>query len=165
MDVISLRKGSIRSWAESDWGRTFEVDKEVSEADPDLYDALLLPGGVLNPDKLRMDERAVAFVRAFFEQGKPVGAICHGPQVLIEADVIRGKTMTSYPSVRKDLSNAGANWVDKSVVVDHGLVTSRNPGDLQDFNHAIVEVFSGRGLTTESPATEVPQIQQQQATA
>lgn len=154
VEVISLQKGPVKGWNEKDWGKSFDADYAVAEADPDRYDGLLLPGGVMNPDKLRMDERAVAFIRTFSEQGKPIAAICHGPWPLIEAGALKGRTLTSYPSLKTDLTNAGAKWVDQPVVVDHGLVTSRNPGDLNDFNNAMVEVFSGKGLTTESPKKE-----------
>ncbi len=134
--------GKIRSWAEKDWGREFDVDVRLAEADPDHYDALVLPGGVLNPDKLRMNGFAVEFIRTFFERGKPVAAICHGLQTLIEADVVSGRRLTSYPSVKTDLRNAGANWVDEEVVVDEGLVTSRSPKDLPAFNAKMVEEFA-----------------------
>ena len=113
-----------------DWGDEVEVDVELGQARPEDYDGLVLPGGQINPDKLRLEPAAVDFVRAFFEAGKPVGAICHGPWLLVEADVARGRTLTSYASIRTDLRNAGAEWVDREVVVDQGLVTSRNPGDL-----------------------------------
>ena len=137
--LISPKAGSIRAWKHTDWGDTFKVDVVLSNAHADDYDALLLPGGVLNPDKLRIIPEAVNFVRSFVEAGKPVAAICHGPQLLIEADVVRGRKLTSYPSVKRDLINAGANWVDQSVVVDNGLVTSRKPDDISDFNRKMIE--------------------------
>jgi protease I len=140
--VVSPKKGEIRAWAESNWGQSVKVDVTLDEAKPDDYDGLLLPGGVLNPDKLRLQPKAVEFVRAFFESGKPVAAICHGPQLLIEADVVRGRRMTSYPSVKKDLMNAGAEWVDEPVVVDEGLVTSRKPDDIPQFNAKMIEEFA-----------------------
>ena len=118
---------------------TFEVDHVVDQVGIDDFDALVLPGGQMNPDNLRMNERAVSFARDFFEAGKPVAAICHGPWLLVEADVVRGRRVTSWPSLRTDLRNAGAEWVDESVVVDSGLVTSRNPDDLPDFNRKMVE--------------------------
>ena len=121
---------------------TFDVDKTVADASAGDYDGLVLPGGVANPDFLRTDEDAVAFVRAFFEQAKPVGVICHGPWTLIEADVVRGRTLTSWPSLRTDLRNAGANWVDEEVHVDEGLTSSRNPDDLPAFCAKIVEEFA-----------------------
>ena len=140
--IISPKEGEIRAWDEEDFGDTFDVDLKLDEAKPEDYDGLLLPGGVMNPDKLRMEPKAVEFVRAFFAAGKPVAAICHGPQILIEADVVRGRRMTSYPSVKKDLMNAGANWVDEEVVVDNGLVTSRKPDDIPAFNAKMIEEFA-----------------------
>lgn len=139
VDLISLKSGSIKGWKDGNWGDAEQVDRTVSDAKVEDYDALLLPGGVMNPDKLRMDPDAVAFVRAFFDQGKPVAAICHGPWLLAEADVVRGRKLTSYPSIRTDLLNAGAEWVDAEVVVDKGLVTSRNPKDLPAFNAKMLE--------------------------
>ncbi|HEV7347545.1 type 1 glutamine amidotransferase domain-containing protein [Telluribacter sp.] len=139
--IVSPEKGTIKGWDKTDWGDSFQVDKTVSEVSADDYDALLLPGGVLNPDKLRTDKKSVQFVRDFFEAGKPVASICHGPQMLIEADVVRGRKLTSYPSVSTDLKNAGANWVDAEVVTDHGLVTSRKPEDIPAFNRKMVEEF------------------------
>jgi protease I len=141
-ELISLQAGEIRAWDDEDFGDSFDVDKSINDARPDDYDALLLPGGVMNPDKLRMEPKVIEFVRAFFAAGKPVAAICHGPQVLIDADVVRGRKMTSYPSVKKDLMNAGANWVDEEVVVDNGLVTSRKPDDIPAFNAKMVEEFA-----------------------
>lgn len=137
--VISPKPGRIRGWKDGDWGEAVRVDKSIEEVSADSYDALLLPGGVINPDKLRREEKAVEFVRGFFAQGKPVAAICHGPQVLIEAEVVDGRTLTSFSSVRKDLVNAGATWVDREVVVDQGLVTSRSPDDLPAFNRKMIE--------------------------
>jgi protease I len=140
-DLISPQSGEIHAWDGDDFGDTFEVDVRLEDANANDYDGLLLPGGVMNPDKLRMEPKAVEFVRAFFEAGKPVAAICHGPQLLIEAEVVRGRKMTSYPSVKKDLMNAGANWVDEEVVVDNGLVTSRKPDDIPAFNAKMIEEF------------------------
>ncbi len=140
--IVSLKAGEIKGWDEKDWGDTIAVDLTVDEANADDFDALQLPGGVMNPDKLRMNEKAVTFIKAFFEAGKPVGAICHAPWTLIEAGVVKGKTLTSWASLRTDLENAGAKWVDKEVVTDNGLVTSRNPDDLPAFNEKIIEEFA-----------------------
>ncbi len=139
VDLISLKDGTIKGWKDGNWGDAEQVDRTVADAKGEDYDALLLPGGVMNPDKLRMDPDAVAFVRSFFDQGKPVAAICHGPWLLAEADVVRGRKLTSYPSIRTDLMNAGAEWVDAEVVVDKGLVTSRDPKDLPAFNARMLE--------------------------
>jgi protease I len=140
--LISPEGRQVRAWDEENWGDTFDVDVTLPEARAEDYDGLLLPGGVLNPDQLRLEKAAVDFIRAFFESGKPVAAICHGPQLLIEADVVRGRRLTSYPSVKRDLINAGAEWLDQPVVVDNGLVTSRTPDDLPDFNAKMIEEFA-----------------------
>ena len=139
VDVISPRSGKIKAWNHTDWGIEIDVDKELSTVSPDDYDALVLPGGVMNPDKLRQNKDAVAFVSAFLDEGKPVAAICHGPQVLIETGMLSGRNMTSYPSLQTDLKNAGALWVDEEVVVDNGLVTSRKPDDLPAFSKKMIE--------------------------
>jgi protease I len=141
-ELISLDEGEIQGFNHYDKADTFPVDKTVEEARADDYDALVIPGGVGNPDTMRMDENAVEFTRQFFEQGKPVGVICHGPWMLVEAGVVRGRNVTSWPSLRTDIQNAGGNWVDREVVVDEGLVTSRKPDDLPAFNEKIVEEFS-----------------------
>ena len=137
--LIAPQGGEVKAWDESDWGDSFPVDLPLDGADPNQYDALLLPGGAMNPDKLRMQPKAVQFVKSFFEQKKPVGAICHAPWLLIEADVVRGRTVTSYPSLQTDLRNAGANWVDQEVVTDMGLVTSRKPDDIPAFSRKLIE--------------------------
>jgi protease I len=140
-DLVSTEQGEIQAFNHLDKGDTFKVDRTVDEVSPSDYDALVLPGGVANPDFLRMDEGAVAFARGFFEQGKPVGVICHGPWTLVEADVVRGRKLTSWPSVQTDIRNAGGSWVDEEVVVDAGLVSSRKPDDLPAFCAKIVEEF------------------------
>ena len=140
--VVSLEAGTIRGWKMNKWGKTVEVDATVPEASADDYDALLLPGGVMNPDKLRMYPSAVQFVKSFFDAGKPVAAICHGPLLLVEAGVVPGRKVTSWPSIKTDLINAGANWVDHESVTDGNLVTSRKPDDIPAFNQAMIELFS-----------------------
>ncbi len=140
-ELVSPAKGKLQAWQHMEKGDKFPVDVELDVADPNTYDALLLPGGVANPDQLRMLPKAVSFVKSFFDQGKPVAAICHAPWMLVEANVVRGKTVTSWPSLHADLTNAGAHWVDREVVEDHGLVTSRKPDDLPAFNQKIVELF------------------------
>jgi protease I len=143
--IISPKSGKIKAWNETDWGIEVDVDKNLSDANPDDYDALVLPGGVLNPDKLRQNKDAIAFVSAFLDEGKPLAAICHGPQVLIETGMITGRRLTSYPSLETDLKNAGAEWVDEEVVVDNGLITSRTPADLDAFNAKTIEEI-GEGV-------------------
>ena len=140
--VVSLGSGSIKGWKDKNWGDSVDVDVTLAEASADDYDGLVLPGGQMNPDILRADEKAVAFVRDFFTQHKPVGAICHGPWLLVEAGVVDGRTVTSYKSIQTDMKNAGANWVDQEVVVDQGLVTSRQPEDLPAFNAKLIEEFA-----------------------
>jgi protease I len=142
VELISLESGEIQGFNHYDKADKFPVDKAVADVSADDYDALLLPGGVGNPDTLRMDQNAVSFVRSFFEQGKPVAAICHAPWMLVEADVARGREVTSFPSVKTDVENAGGNWVDREVVVDDGLVTSRSPADLPAFCAKVVEEFA-----------------------
>ena len=141
IDYISLDDGEIQAFNHLDQADKIKVDTAVKDADASDYDALLLPGGVANPDFLRMDEDAVAFVRSFVEQAKPIGSICHGPWTLVEADVVKGRTLTSFPSIRTDIRNAGGNWVDEEVHVDEGLVTSRKPDDIPAFTEKIVEEF------------------------
>ena len=140
--LISLEEGTVQAFNHLDKADTFDVDQTVAEASASDFDGLVLPGGVSNPDFLRMDSDAVGFVRAFFEQAKPVGVICHGPWTLVEADVVRGRTLTSWPSLKTDLRNAGATWVDEEVHVDEGLTSSRNPDDLPAFCAKIVEEFA-----------------------
>lgn len=137
--IVSPQKKEVRAWDVDDWGITLPVDVPLDEVSPDDYDGLLLPGGVLNPDKLRANKKAVDFVKHFLESGKPLAAICHGPQTMIETGMLKDRTMTSYPSVKTDLINAGVNWVDKEVVTDNGLVTSRSPKDLAAFNKKMLE--------------------------
>jgi protease I len=139
VSIVSPESGKVKGWKSTDWGDELTVDVPLEQVQADDFDALVLPGGVMNPDKLRRNEWALQFVRAFFETGKPVAAICHGPWTLIDAGIVEGRTMTSYPSIQTDLKNAGAHWVDKEVVVDNGLVTSRSPDDLPAFNRKIVE--------------------------
>ena len=144
VDLISPEASKVRSWDGTDWGEEFDVDVTLADAKAHAYDALLLPGGVMNPDHLRKEGTAVNFTRAFFDEGKPVAAICHAPWLLVEADVVRGRRMTSYPSLRTDLVNAGAQWVNEEVVVDDGLVTSRGPDDIPAFNRTMVGEIAER---------------------
>jgi protease I len=140
--IISPQSGKVKAWDKDKWGIEVDVDVVLTDASPDDYDALVLPGGVLNPDKLRQNKDAVAFVSAFLDEGKPLAAICHGPQMLIETGMISGRKLTSYPSLQTDLVNAGAEWVDEEVVVDNGLITSRTPADLDAFNRKTIEEIS-----------------------
>jgi protease I len=139
--IVSSKTGEVEGWKHFDKGDRFKVDVPVDTADAASFDALLLPGGVANPDQLRMNPKAVAFVKEFFELGKPVAAICHGPWTLIEAGVVRGRRITSWPSLKTDLANAGAKWTDEEVVVDNGLVSSRKPQDLPAFNREMIKLF------------------------
>ncbi|MBC2838291.1 type 1 glutamine amidotransferase domain-containing protein [Robiginitalea sp. SC105] len=139
VDIVSPESGSIKGWSNGNWSNSYEVTKTLNKAKAGDYHALVLPGGVINPDLLRINEDALVFVRDFFKMKKPVAAICHGPQVLISADVVKGRTLTSYKSIKDDLINAGATWKDQAVVVDDGFVTSRNPGDLPAFNSKLIE--------------------------
>jgi len=140
--IVSLKSGSIRAWNKGEWGDSIDVDTTVSRVKASDFDALVLPGGVMNPDKLRTDEKAVEFVKGFAAAGKPIAAICHGPWTLIDAGVVVGRTMTSWPSLKTDLTNAGAKWVDEEVVTDNGLVTSRKPADLPAFCDKMIEEFA-----------------------
>lgn len=140
--IVSPVKDKVKGWDHVEWGDEFEVEVKLDEADPDQYDALLLPGGVMNPDKLRRNQEAQNFVRHFFAAGKPVAAICHAPWTLIDTGLAAGRRLTSYHSLQTDLKNAGADWVDEEVVVDKNLITSRNPDDIPAFNRTIVEKFA-----------------------
>jgi len=142
--IVSPRSGRIRGWNFTAWGDEFPVDLALDRAAAEGFDALLLPGGVMNPDRLRMQPKSVAFVKAFFDAGKPVAVICHGPWTVIEAGAARGRRIASWPSLKTDLRNAGAEWVDEEAVVDGNLVSSRKPDDLPAFNRAMIEVFAGR---------------------
>jgi protease I len=148
--IISPQKEKVKGWNHDHWSIELPVDKNITEARSEDYDALVLPGGVLNPDKLRRNKEAVEFAKDFLETGKPVAAICHGPQLLIETALLEGRDMTSYPSVQTDLKNAGANWHDREVVVDNGLVTSRSPEDLEAFNKKMIEEIA-EGIHTPAP--------------
>lgn len=141
-EVVSLKDGTIQGWNHDEQGDSVEVDTTLESVDVKDYDALLLPGGVMNPDALRMDSTAVAFVKAFFDARKPVAAICHGPWTVIEAGAVRGRTLTSWPSLKTDIKNAGGTWVDQEVVVDGNLVTSRNPKDIPVFNREVAKLFA-----------------------
>lgn len=140
--LISPNKGKVKGWKNKNWGDEFQVDKELSAVNADDFDALLLPGGVSNPDTLRMNTQAVEFVKKFAQAHKPIAAICHGPWTLINADAVKGKKLTSYASIKLDLENAGAKWIDQEVVVDDNLVTSRKPEDIPAFNQALIALFA-----------------------
>jgi protease I len=143
--IVSLKSGEIKSWADGNWGKSYKVDKTLDEVTQADYNALMLPGGVMNPDTLRTNDSAINFVKSFFENHKPVAAICHASWLLAEAGVLKGRNITSYKSIKTDMINAGANWTDEEVVVDSGLVTSRNPDDLPAFNAKLVEeVYEGK---------------------
>ena len=158
-EIVSPQSGKVKGCKHTNWGDEFHVDRHLEDANPNEYDALLLPGGVMNPDKLRINPAAVNFVKHFVDRGKPIAAICHAPWTLIEAGAVRGRRMTSWPSLRTDLRNAGADWIDQEVVVDQGLVTSRKPDDIPAFNRKMIEAFAegkhqppskARDLTTTS---------------
>jgi protease I len=154
LELISLEQGEVQAFNHYDKAGSFNVDKTVEEAKAADYDGLVLPGGVGNPDNLRQDENAVHFVRDFFEQGKPVGAICHAPWTLVEAGVVRGRTLTSFPSLQTDIRNAGGTWVDEEVHVDQGLVTSRKPDDIAAFNDKLIEEFAEGRHVEQAQKTE-----------
>ena len=141
-EIVSRNREKVKGWKYTDWGTEFKVDKQVAKADPNSYDALMLPGGEMNPDHLRIDKTTIQFIQSFVRSGKPIAAICHGPLTLIEANAVKGRRLTSYPSLQTDLRNAGAEWVDQEVVTDRGLVTSRKPGDIPAFNRKMIEEFA-----------------------
>jgi len=149
--VVSLKEGPVKGWDMTKWGKEVPADLTLDNAKPDDFDALLLPGGVINPDKLRMEPKAIAFVKSFFDAGKPVAAICHGPWTIIEAGVARGRKIASWPSLKTDVRNAGAEWVDKEAVTDGNLVTARKPDDIPAFNRAMIELIS-KGSQQRRPA-------------
>ena len=153
VEIVSPQKEKVKAWAHDHWSIELPVDVNVEEADPNDYDALMIPGGVLNPDKMRMNDKCVEFAQHFLQEGKPVAAICHGPQLLIETGMLEGRNMTSYPSVKTDMINAGAIWADREVIVDNGLVTSRSPKDFEAFNKKMIEeIKEGK----HSPVTRTP---------
>ena len=160
--LVSPKNGKIKAWQHDDWGEELQVDLPLSNARADDFDALLLPGGVMNPDHLRSEPQAVEFVREFFRSGKPIAAICHGPWMLVEAGAVRGRTITSWPSLQTDIKNAGGDWVDREVVTDEGIVTSRKPDDIPAFNRKMIEEFgegihADRRLTATAPDTAADQ--------
>ncbi|HEX4567212.1 MAG TPA: type 1 glutamine amidotransferase domain-containing protein [Vicinamibacterales bacterium] len=142
VDVVSPQSSKVKGWKHTNWGEEVKVDVHLDKANPNEYDAILLPGGVMNPDKLRANEQAIRFVQSFVDAKKPIAAICHGPSTLIETGAVRGRTMTSWPSLKTDLKNAHAIWVDQECVVDNGLVTSRKPDDIPAFNRKMIEEFA-----------------------
>lgn len=142
VEIVSPRQGKVRGWNHGEWGKEIEVDRQIESARAADYDALMLPGGVMSPDKLRMNEKAVQFVREFYDSGKPIAAICHAPWMLVEAGIVRGMNVTSYPSLKTDIRNAGGNWIDEECVTDRGIVTSRQPADIPAFNVKMVEEFA-----------------------
>ena len=154
VEIVSPQKEKVKAWAHDHWSIELPVDINVEDADPNDYDALMIPGGVFNPDKMRLNEKCVEFAEHFLQAGKPVAAICHGPQLLIETGMLEGRNMTSYPSIKTDLTNAGAIWSDREVIVDNGLVTSRSPEDLDAFNKKMIEeIKEGQhSLVTRTPA-------------
>lgn len=158
VDLVSIKNGDVQAFRHAERGKTFPVDLTIEDANPDSFDGLVLPGGTMNPDALRMNRKAVQFVKDFFQQHKPVAAICHGPWMLVEADVVKDRKVTSWPSLRTDLENAGANWVDEEVVCDKGLVTSRKPDDLPAFCAKAIEEFAEgehRGQAASEPSAQL----------
>lgn len=152
--IVSPKSGKIKAWDKDDWGKSISVDMSPSEAFTIDFDYLMLPGGVMNPDSLRNDADSVAFVESFVNKKKPIAAICHGGQTLIETGMVKGKTLTSWPSLRTDFINAGANWVDEVVIVDHNLITSRKPADIPSFNEAMIREFIDYHVSHSMPSTE-----------
>ncbi len=152
VDVISLERGEIKGWDKKDWGRPVKVDKTLQDVSPGEYDAVVLPGGQINPDLLRVEQKALAFVKDMYDQKKVVAAVCHGPWLLIETGIAKGRRMTSYKSIKTDVINAGGKWEDKEVVVDQGVITSRNPGDLNAFSAKIIEEMKEGRHTARSAA-------------
>jgi protease I len=150
--IVSPKSSRVRAWSSPEWSKEYPVDIPLSEANAEYFQALLLPGGVMNPDKLRMEPKAVEFVRSFFDEGKPVAVICHGPWTVPEAGAAKGKKITSWPSLKTDLNNAGAKWLDEEVVVDGNLVSSRKPDDIPAFNREMIKLFSGPGTATQRSA-------------
>ena len=155
VEIVSPQRSTIKGWQHTNWGDEFKVDRMLDDARGEQYDALLLPGGVMNPDKLRINPRAIEFIKHFVDSGKPIAAICHGPWPLIDAGGVNGRKMTSWPSLKTDLKNAGAEWVDQEVVTDRGLVTSRKPADIPAFNRKMIEEFA-EGVHSEAKADSVP---------
>jgi protease I len=155
VDIVSPQSFRVKGWQHDDWGQGVSVDRQLDSADADEYDALLLPGGVMNPDKLRINPAAVRFVKSFVAAGKPIAAICHAPWTLIEAGATKGRRMTSWPSLATDLRNSGAQWVDEECVVDNGLVTSRKPDDIPAFNRKMIEEFAEGRHTPAKGAREM----------
>lgn len=153
--IVSPAEGQVKGWKEKEWGDKLPVDMPLNQAKPEDYDGLLLPGGVMNPDKLRMNPQAVQFVKAFFDAGKPIAAICHGPWTLVEAGVVNGLTLTSWPSLQTDIRNAGGAWVDKQVVADAGLVTSRKPDDIPAFNQQMLQTFADGNYSRQRAQTNL----------
>jgi protease I len=151
--VVSPTENKKKGWDHKDWGKEVSVDVPLKSADPSQYDALLLPGGVMNPDQLRMNPDAVKFVKSFIDHGKPVAAICHGPWMLVETGAVRGRTVTSWPSLKTDIQNAGGTWVDEEVIESNGVVTSRKPDDIPAFNREMIALFS-KGAAKAAPGSE-----------
>lgn len=152
VDIVSIESGEIKGWDKKDWGRPVKVDKTLDQVSADNYDAIVLPGGQINPDLLRVNDKALSFIKAMFNQKKIVAAVCHAPWLLIETDIAKGRKMTSYKSIKTDVINAGGKWEDSQVVVDNGVVTSRNPGDLEAFSNKIIEEVSEGRHTSRSAA-------------